>query len=323
MTIAKDCPLCGANNSQFLENVDFQGQAYSYRICRHCGMMFLDHSLVEEELQIFYDHNYWKDPQNVERLARQFSRGQGIRRMLAVRGCAPRRVVDIGGGLGGVALGLTYGNDTQVHIIDRSLTARDQAERFGFKAYPDLDAFGDTRQLVDLVMFCHSLEHFPDPVQLIRDLQTRFGPETWLYIEVPNARWHPAAEVFHETMWTRRLAGRLAERTGLHVVDIWTGSSPWSQSMPIYLYLLARLGSGPERKEPTLPITRADVFWNRVDRLVIYPAYAAWNSLVRKIPVGSVRHRLTRQITNFDQSKLLIRDRLNSTLSTLDPRRAQ
>ena len=76
---------------------------------------------------------------------------------------------------------------------------------FDFKIGKDISAFQEVGNMFDLVVLCQSLEHFVSPVSIIKEIRKIVNPKSYIYIEVPNAKWHLSSELFHETMWTKRL----------------------------------------------------------------------------------------------------------------------
>jgi 2-polyprenyl-3-methyl-5-hydroxy-6-metoxy-1,4-benzoquinol methylase len=124
-------------------------------------------------------------------LTRMFARGAGIIENFISYGHTPKKILDIGGGIGGVANGIRSINNAEITILDRSLSARKQSEKFGFDTIDSISKLGENINKYDTIVMCQSLEHFLDPIGLINSIKTFLKKDIHLYIEVPNAKWHP------------------------------------------------------------------------------------------------------------------------------------
>src|SRR5204863_8080442 len=68
----------------------------------------------------------------------------------------------------------------------------------------------------DAITMVHSLEHFPDPVEILRDLRPKLAPGGRLFVQVPNAAANPIDLVVadHMSHFTPATLTRLTTRAG-------------------------------------------------------------------------------------------------------------
>lgn len=180
----KSCMICQSNNKVFLEYVNSSEiKNYFYVICKTCGMMFLDKSFSDKKLEIEYNDCYWEDAENIDMLSRMYARGIGIINNIKSYGHKPCNILDVGGGIGGVALGMRSPSRS-ITIIDRSKRARNQAKSFGFRVYKTIEDIQDKLYEFDTIVMCHSLEHFMDPLGFIESIKKLLKPNTLIYMGV-------------------------------------------------------------------------------------------------------------------------------------------
>ena len=304
MLSKRTCPLCKSIKKNKFESIAIDSahmhvedlekiskREYFYSICLNCGLMFIDDPVEESILEEIYNEDYWSDSNddqdNLKKLSRQFCRSRGIASMIRKKGCEPRNTLDIGGGLGGIGLGIRYETNSAVSIVDRSLGARSHAKKLGFKSEKTLSDYIDKKNCFDLVILCHSLEHFYDPISLINEIRNVTNAQSYIYIEVPNAKWHPSAELFHETMWTKRTLKKFMTLVGFKDIDVWESSNPYQNSVNIYLHGFGRMG---QKNNKSINLSsKFDVFNSRLSRK-IYRSYEYYNWLIDKIPSYKIRN---------------------------------
>lgn len=184
-----DCLLCGQRRWQTLvEAPDIQGGTglwFAVVQCLECGLCFTNPRPTASCLEYFYPPDYKPHQSKAKQPSRSWL---GLRRQ---RTCIPwhgaGRLLDFGCG-GGDFLCCMRNAGWQVTGIDASLSTvrRLTAERglhvlHGTLPHPDLKPGS-----FDVVTMWHSLEHVPDPRNVLMEARRLLTPTGKLYVAVPN-----------------------------------------------------------------------------------------------------------------------------------------
>jgi SAM-dependent methyltransferase len=108
---------------------------------------------------------------------------------------------------------------------------------------------GDVPRQFDAITMVHSLEHFPEPVEILMDLRSKLAPGGRLFVQVPNAAANAMDLVVadHMSHFTPATLSRLAVRAGYEVETV---STLWISKE---LSLIARVADGPAAAAPADP----------------------------------------------------------------------
>ncbi len=105
----------------------------------------------------------------------------------------------------------------------------DEQGRERLRSIPGFTAFftcspGEIQGTFDLVTMVHSLEHFPDPLDTLRQLLSRLAPNGRLFIQVPNAAENPFELVIADHMmhFTAETLKRIVQQAGYAVDTVET-----------------------------------------------------------------------------------------------------
>lgn len=172
-------------------------ETFALASCGSCGCLFIDPPPSSEEITSFYPSSYWwdgADPGLLQRLeeiyrnivlsghvsfiSRAASRSSpdGRARILDV-GCGPATVLALLRSRGFLVQGLDMSNEA-------SAIAR---RRYGVDVrVGTLDGAVFGPSTFDVVVLLHTLEHVPDPHQVLRDADRLLAPGGRLVIQVPN-----------------------------------------------------------------------------------------------------------------------------------------
>jgi SAM-dependent methyltransferase len=139
-------------------------------------------------------------------------------RVGAARGLA----VDVGCGSGVMLRALSARGGWRLHGLDLNQRYLPTLEKIaGFETLhtcPPADLPG----VFDLIAMVHSLEHFPAPLEALRDLRSKVASGGRLLVEVPDAGANPFACLIadHATHFTLDSLGRLASNAGWEIEEI-------------------------------------------------------------------------------------------------------
>ena len=191
------CPVCNSTVSRLYPVHDLLLGAdgrWDFGRCAACGHGALAPAPSGAELAAFYGSLYTPknlasmraiDKSGFERLLRR-RRGRAARAALGDR--VPKRIVDVGAGLGGWVADMHAAlPDAEVLGIELSdVAARDAAARPGVTILQKpFDASGIEPGSADLVSMNHYLEHDPDPAAAVRRAADLLRPGGVLVIELP------------------------------------------------------------------------------------------------------------------------------------------
>jgi SAM-dependent methyltransferase len=201
------CPACGAERlheiKAFAKLPRVTSDSKPFRpggrlfVCERCGLVqkIADPVWLAEIGEIYRDYEmYHQSAANDQAVfdpvsGRPSGRCEVLARRLLESGVLPRSgtLLDVGAGSGAMLAAFSaaahdwklYGLD----LDDRKERALRMIPRFEqlFTVSPD-----QVSRQFDLVTLIHSLEHFPDPLSILRALRGRISPGGWLFVQVNN-----------------------------------------------------------------------------------------------------------------------------------------
>ena len=169
-------------------------QEFILNDCSNCGLLFLDESLVSEQLETFYPEGYWWSERGrsgkLERRYREWMVHSDQLRFTCrvLERVEGLRLLDIGCGSGTfVRMARRAGIDaTGLEISPEALEiASKEAPGAVISASPQ--ELLERGQTFDVITLFHSLEHMIDPFRFIKSLQRLLKAEGNLIVQVPNA----------------------------------------------------------------------------------------------------------------------------------------
>jgi SAM-dependent methyltransferase len=235
------CPICkGALRPTAIKTQDRQydlPEVFAVEECPACEVGVTVPQLNDAALAPHYGEGYSGYAMSKSRL-RAWQRHRQVERQpfndIAAR--EGRRLLDVGCGSGQIGIELMRRSWT-VAGVDPSSEAVKAANELGIVArVGDISAWDGDPDGFDVVVFHHSLEHIPDPVDSLRRAAAlvaardgvvavavpnwgaplrRLLGRNWFQLDVPRHRWH----------FTPRALSRAAETAGLRVEAIGTTAS--------------------------------------------------------------------------------------------------
>jgi 2-polyprenyl-3-methyl-5-hydroxy-6-metoxy-1,4-benzoquinol methylase len=259
------CPLCGGelrpNAARAFDRLVTGDGPFTVSVCRACSYGVTVPALRGPELDRYYGGEYFGGFYDVgsppgsgllergrERFRRRAARQRFGRAPYAVSGLAPGRVLDVGCGSGELlahyaALGW------EAYGIDPAPSAVAAARRRGLSVHAGTLAdrpWGVVQ--FDLIVFSHSLEHIPQPLDVLRQAVASLAPGGRLALALPNwrcwqrhlfgGRWFHLDLPRHLQHFSPRALKVAADVLGLEVLEIGTSSTVISGAYSIH-YLIA------------------------------------------------------------------------------------
>lgn len=187
------CKLCGSTNARNFSHKDAKsGEMLAISFCQSCGLVQQTEIPTDEELKIYYSHNYRTDYKNTykPKLKYVFRAGNAaLNRLKFLRKVVAepqsKSLIDIGAG-GGEFVYLAHRN---------GFVARGIEPNQGYSEYAR-DEYGvnvDTMMLdtldeasADIVTLFHVFEHMAKPLETMQKISEILADDGYLFVEVPN-----------------------------------------------------------------------------------------------------------------------------------------
>ena len=195
------CPLCGSEERRTVCEKGQFGLPTFVGVCKRCGFSYLSPRWSKERYDQFYaeeyDRYYRPETLGAQRGTNRFLPIKAILARLAEQGELRHfnNVLDIGSGMGDALVHLkSMQSDIATYeAIEPSPTCRDHlvAQHIGYigsDVYAPWDVGRSGRY--DLVIMRHVLEHFHEPLTVLRKVHSVLADGGLLYVAVPDAM-HP------------------------------------------------------------------------------------------------------------------------------------
>ncbi len=243
------CMLCGSvdEHHAVFAVVEERGKSFTFRQCRHCGLVFQADRPSESELKDYYRESYreWvqgqSEPSSKDRWVQQ-GRAKNIVHILQPELPRVVRHLDMGSSSGDLVLQLISTYDCEGIGIEPGDAYREFSAARGVQAFPFLEDLDPSLEHgFDLVTLSHVLEHLPAPKEALQALRERWlTGDGVILIEVPNLYGHPALEVSHLTAYSAQTLTNLLSASGYVVIKTKTHGQPFSRMLRLFLTVLAR-----------------------------------------------------------------------------------
>ncbi len=255
------CPLCQSNDYRLFESTESFGFPVTYHLCQNCGFVFQDLAKAKAADPGFYEETYRKIYQSTEAPTAKDLRQQRLRAdhlvsfLRANRADHPRRVLDVGASSGLLLETFRDNLKTEVVGVEPGKAYRAQAEFKGIRMFESLDALRASQpEKFSLVSLVHVLEHMEDPVGELRQIKHNLlHPEGWLLLEVPNLYAHDSFELAHLSCFTQHTLTEMVNKAGYRVVTTKLHGWPRSETLGLYITLLAKINPLAKENYQVLP----------------------------------------------------------------------
>jgi 2-polyprenyl-3-methyl-5-hydroxy-6-metoxy-1,4-benzoquinol methylase len=234
-------------------------------VCASCGGLqkFADARWLEEIGRIYADYDMYHQSSEVDQVVMDPTTG-GLRPRGAVLAGrlaglsafpASGRWLDVGAGRGAMLRAVSdLGRDWQLHACDLDDRYRDTLRAIPGFAELHCGGLEAARGTFDVVSMIHSLEHFVEPLEVLRAARHRLGADGWLFVQVNDTGANPFDMVVadHLTHFTPETLSNTVARAGYRVEHVTTD---WVTKE---ISLTARIG-GPVESAVTASDPRAVV----------------------------------------------------------------
>ncbi len=226
-----NCPTCGSKHLTLLSDVSLQGKApfLSTALCDNCGHVFRAVRPTEAWFFNAFDERHTRqqaagiNPINPEVEADRYKRYEAIGKYLKSHFSTVKSVLDVGcgPGTGLQALNLLGFESTGIDADEsRAKIAVENGLDVFIGAWRDYNS----DEGFDMVSCIHSLEHFYEPSQFLKEIADRVKEGGYLYIEVPDTLdhvkdWNDSLYLAHISNFNQHSLALLAASAGWTPVD--------------------------------------------------------------------------------------------------------
>ena len=187
------CCLCGSPEHALLfpAHDHISGEDFQVVQCKTCGLIFVNPQPPPDQLGRYYPAVHQiSEPAAYERLDAR-PRVRAVSQLLKGQS---GRVLDVGCGKGLFLAGLRD-QGWQAVGVEMSEVSGKHARSLNLEVFSKpLEKCGFDQGSFDVVTLFHSLEHMPNPVQLLHHIHNLLRPGGYMVVEVPNAgSWYARA----------------------------------------------------------------------------------------------------------------------------------
>lgn len=190
-----NCNLCNYDNYQKISDRGKFGLPTHVVICKNCGLSYLNPRWTRDSYLQFYQKEYDKyyRPQIIKGNSLLKEQNNQIEIRLKRLNLFPKsaeRILDIGSGVGTNLFHFkSLFPESKLYAIEPSLISQSHLKQNGVTIIgSDVDtSWNDNfKNKFDIVIMRHVLEHFLDPVEVMRKVTSVLKPSAIVYIAVPN-----------------------------------------------------------------------------------------------------------------------------------------
>lgn len=252
-----ECPICGdtyydnyISGKDFVNNID---ENFTYVRCNSCGLVYQNPRMTPQSLaEKLYSGNYSRQDLNMGRsLERIYSNiFNAYAKLFFKLDRFPQinkkgTVLDIGCG-GCAELNYYKQAGWECYGIDLDPDVEIIGKKHGLNIYiGELKEAKYPENFFDLIIMKHSLEHIPNPNEILIEVRRILKYDGILYIEVPNGEsleiilfknfWHQL-HFGHLYLYSPRTLSKLVSKNHFHVIRIAHNPQPISFSRSLSFY---------------------------------------------------------------------------------------
>jgi len=192
------CVVCSSANYETLFKVGKDNVPINFSICCDCGLANLNPRWTKAAYNDYYaneyDTNYRSEVLIPEKDSEKYVTAKQVVKRLTEQKMLPenpKNVLDIGSGMGWLSVYIknhVYPNGA-FHAIEPSLHCQENLKNNGIEVITgdiDSDWNSSSTKKYDLIIMRHVLEHFMNPVDVLKKVADSLSENGVLYIAVPN-----------------------------------------------------------------------------------------------------------------------------------------
>lgn len=170
--------------------IDKEGREFTYIFCNKCQITFCNPMPTQGELNLFYAEKYDYSWYAKRKYLKQL---QAYHRWLSVKGIIEKNyknkgeLLDIGCGHGWFLEAARDSGWDAVGVEQASLVADEARKKLGLSVYEgSIDDIDFSYSTFDVITMWHSLEHFANPLNVLKKVKKFLKPDGTVVITIPN-----------------------------------------------------------------------------------------------------------------------------------------
>jgi SAM-dependent methyltransferase len=271
MSDPQSCPICGGalrrTGVAARDRLVTGDGPFGVLECPRCQYGITVPQLTNEELGPYYAESYYEDfyehserrrPTLPERirgaLAKRGAERRNSRPPLVLQGVEPGTMLEVGCGSGEL-LAHFASQGWSTYGIDPSEAAVAAAARRGAEVHAGtLDDHPWEGKRFDAIVFQHSLEHIPQPVETLARARDLLAPGGRIIIDVPNwaswqrrvfgDRWFPLDLPRHLQHFSPRALEKISDKLGMRTLAVGTNSNAIATAYSVHYIIAGRWTPG-------------------------------------------------------------------------------
>lgn len=180
--MVQTCYLCGGENISRRSGSVRDNPKLEVLECTSCGLVFLS-SFAHIENEFYEKSGMHAQPIDVDAWLRQSASDDDRRFKQFRRRIENTSILDFGCGAGGF---LSRARNVASRVCGVEIESR-LASFFHDNALDVRQNIDEFEETFDIITLFHVLEHFPDPIALLRQLSEKLKPGGQIIVEVPNS----------------------------------------------------------------------------------------------------------------------------------------
>ncbi|HLG39301.1 MAG TPA: class I SAM-dependent methyltransferase [Chitinophagaceae bacterium] len=233
------CLVCGLQNDQAFTHKGQFGLPTNVVICRVCGFSYLNPRWTKQRYDAFYEKEYdlyyrpeiiLQNDYNYRYKSIEIILNRIKERNLNIR---YNRILDIGSGMGHALIYLKKNVNPagSYNAIEPSENCKDYLAKNGINVLsPDVYSnWDEIHNQFDFIIMRHVLEHFHEPLEVLKKARRALNENGMLYIAVPDS-FHPTKplrshffRIVHISYFSKFSLSNLLKKAGLEILELSEG----------------------------------------------------------------------------------------------------